>query len=534
MQPRICAELVEAMTAGEKRSTDVSNRLNKRGGKLISKTLGKSSSPPSINTPPKAAVSAPKAKKDEVQRRKSSLQDMLRGTAKESDVGQAATALISPSPASGSRGNATSKPLNGIVSVDQHQSRGHEDPNPSNDDRLKNLDKLLATAREETIALRLELDRVKQDAQASVEISKYQVIDGHRQTTPANNTHYHQTDQQHIGNGMRNREEELENQNYELRSCLAALQDQLEAQNILQPPQASRSEEDWNVLTLRLHETEKESHARLQQLLLLKSSISTLTRTDSQVSDSELADMLSQLANKVREWVVSHYRRTKMNLDNLPDSTIQVLQSISANYQKVDSADKLVLYQAIVSKILMRILQAPLCVGMPNHGIFAGLEAFCKVAQLHGHEFCKWRRSTIRLIERTNSSDIVDSWRDQELSALAGECEAIMRSISSIEFAPSARSALIGIMMLAARLQRILGLQKAVYSFVVFDALHKQDCHIDQTTMEPVNDFEYSIDECNEPDTQRNFMFCVFPGLEKVEDESGAIVFKAKVCCGVG
>ena len=506
---------------------------------MISKTLGKPSSPPTINAPPKVAVGSTNAKKDEVQRRKSSLHDMLRGSPKESDISQAAL-LNGPvsganhtSPARGTHSNATSKPLNTTVAADELGSLRHGEPTLTSDARLENLEKLLAVAREEMSALRLELERAKQDAQASVEISGYQVAEAHLRTAPEKSSRYNQTHQQDSGNGVSDHGEDLATEDRELRSRLTGAQEKLHAQPSFREPETAHSDADWNALTLRLHETEKESQSRLQQLLSLKSSISTLTRSDPQVSDSELADSLYQLANKVREWVVSNYRRTKMNFENLPEANAQMLRSIKADYQNINEADKLAFYQAIVSRILMQILEEPLCVGMPDRGIYLGLEAFSKDTRHHRTELREWRRTTIRMIERSNQAGTTDSWRDQKLHALADECEAMMRLISSTGLTPSARSALVGIMMLAAKLQRTLLLQKAEYSVVFFDALDRQEYRVDQLAMEPVNDVECATEECNDSDVQRRFNFCVFPCLRKVQGGSETIVFRARVSCSV-
>jgi hypothetical protein len=501
--------------------------------------LGKPSSPPTINAPPKVAVGSTKAKKDEVQRRKSSLHDMLRGSPKESDTAQAALLTVpvsganQSSPARGTHSNATSKPLNTFVATDERSSLGHVEPTLTNDARLENLEKLLAVAREEMTALRLELERVKQDAQASVEISGYQMAEAHLRTTPEKSSRYHQTNQQDSGSGMSDHEEDLASEDRELRSRLTEAQEKLKAQTSFREPESVHSEEDWNALTLRLHETEKESQSRLQQLLSLKSSISTLTRSDPQVSDSELADLLYQIANKVREWVVSNYRRTKLNVENLPEAVAPMLRSIKADYQTINEADKLAFYQAIVSRILVQVLEEPLCVGMPDHGIYIGLKTLCKDARHHRTELREWRRTTIRMIEKSKQAETVDSWRDQKLHALADDCEAIMRLISSTGLTSSARSALVGIMMLAAKLQRILLLQKAEYSVVFFDALDKQDYRVDYLTMEPVNDVEDFAEEWNDSDAQRRFNFCVFPCLRKVQDDLETTVFRARVCCSV-
>ncbi|KAJ4994452.1 hypothetical protein SVAN01_00281 [Stagonosporopsis vannaccii] len=517
---------------GEKRSSDLSSRLSvKRGGKLISKTLSKSSSPPSISAPPRAAVGASKVKKDEVQRRKNSFHDMFKGSTKDKESGQGpllsvpVTGAVLSSASHGSRGNVASRADN--------PSLTHETLPETGSDKAAELEIALVTAREETAAVRQELERVKQDAQASVEISKHQAAEAHRQATPESAI---QMPYSHHGNedDMNDREELLVQQNNKLRSRLKELEDQLIAQPTFQPSEALHSEEDWNALTLRLHEVEKESYSRLQQLLSLKSSISSLTRADSQVSDNELADSFSQLANRVREWVVSNYRRTKLRFDNLPETTVQILQSIKVNYWETDSVDKLALYQAIVSRMLIRIFEEPLVIGMPEQDVFVGLRTFLKGAQHAGAEFWEWKRTTFRLIERVAPASTIDEWKTQSLERLAFELEAIMYSISFTVITATARSALMGIMTSTANLQRTLSLQKATYSVVFFDTFHESHGRFDNRAMEPVDDFDCSLEEDGEPVKERKFVFCIFPCLEKVEHGSANVVFKARVCCGVG
>lgn len=413
-----------------------------------------------------------------------------------------------------------------------------------NDVIIQELGKALDAAREETAALKQQLERVKQDAQASVEISKFQASEAHRHATPEDHVEHHQHTPQQSDDEMDDqdsefhrppsaREEDLINQNHDLRYRLAELQDQLpsQAQPLAQP---IHSDADWDALTLRLHETEKESHSRLQQLLSLKSSISSLTRTDAQISDSQLAETFSQLANRVREWVVSNYRRTKMSFDGLPDSIAQLLQSIKVDYRGTDGADKLTLYQAIVSRMLMRIFHEPLVIGMPEHGFYTGLRAFAEHTHSVGVEFREWRRATVRLITKSTSDADISRRRNDDLMRMASQLEIVMSSITSIELTPHARSALLSIMSLAADLQRILCLQKADYRVTFLDSSEGQKHHFDDHTMEPINDPEDAMDENSESHVQREFAFCVFPCLEKHDDEFVNIIFKARVCCGVG
>ncbi|KAF3046825.1 hypothetical protein E8E11_007215 [Didymella keratinophila] len=543
------------MTGSEKRSSDLSSRLNvRRGGKLISKTLGKSSSPPSISAPPKAAVGASKVKKDEVQRHKNSFHDMLRGSPREKDDGTAASLHVpaagatqtTASPGQGARGRPNTAVASTAVTAvaadgsksSEHRKRSAQEgrrsldyhkPSTQEIGRLAELEQSLAAAREESAALRHELDRVKQDAQASAEVSRYQaqhhvpLEDAEMQTESDNEAPYDE----------HGRYEDLIAQNNSLRHRLAELQEQLLSHASHFEPQHGDS--DWNALTTRLHKAEKESHARLQQLLSLKSSISSLTRTDSQVSDVELAEHFSQLANRVREWVVSNYRRSKLNLGGLPEASVGMLRAIKHDFENIDGADRLPLYQAVVSRILMRIFDEPVIVGMPDEGLHAGLRSFAERAQSNGVDVREWKRVTLQVVERCTPAAALYNWRSQRLAALAVELENIMLSISSTDTAPGARSALISILSAAADLQRTLCLQKAGYNVIFFDSLRGAHQHFDEQAMESINHLEERMDDDSEAYAHHHdFTFCVFPCLKKARTDVESIVFKAKVCCGVG
>ncbi|KAH6618796.1 hypothetical protein C7974DRAFT_37353 [Boeremia exigua] len=507
---------------GEKRSSDLSRLSVKRGGKLISKTLSKSSSPPSISAPPKAAVGASKAKKDEVQRRKNSFQDMFKSSSRDKDGAHALLLNVSTPdatlPSSSSSHGVSPRTATTDAAADGSRSLRSGEPSKSDTDRLAALERAFALAQEETATLRQELDRVKQDAQAAAEISRYQADEAHRHESIVESPRQKHQRVDEI-------EDDLVAQNLELRSRLTELEDELTTRSTV------RSEKDWDDLALRLHEAEKESHSRFQQLLSLKSSISSLTRADSQVSDSELADSFSQLANRVREWTVKNYRRNRPSFDNLPNTTIQTLRSIKVKYEETDGAEKLALYQAIVSRTLMHIFEEPLVVGMPDQGVFAGLRAFFEGTQHVGAE--SWRRATLLVVERSVQMATIRDWRDKKVDMLASELEATMRSISSTDLTTSARAALIGILKSTADLQWTLCMQRAKYCVVFLDALHDKHRLFDDRAMEPVNDLEYSLGDGVELG-QRGSVFCVFPSLEKIENGITNIVFKARVCRGVG
>ncbi|KAI4712209.1 hypothetical protein J4E89_002474 [Alternaria sp. Ai002NY15] len=307
-------------------------------------------------------------------------------------------------------------------------------------------------------------------------------------------------------------------------------------QNRLERPQSKGEADD---LRLRLHAAEKESQERLQQLLALKSSISSLTRMDSQITDSELAESFSQLANRVREWTVSNFRRSKLNLDSLPKETQEVLSALNPLYSvNIRSTDKLALYQAIVSHSLMQIFDAPIVFGLPSTGPFATLRPLAEHTRHLGTTYREWVRATVQVLERSEAKRDVDTEREASLHRLTGEISHILFTLTSVSLPPSAQSVLTGILKDAVSLQRTLALQKARY-LLLFFRCHDASMQFDDRTMEAVNDVDRAVEDGTDMDVDRRFLFCAFPGLVKWGDEWGEhaemsnVLLKARVCSDV-
>ena len=191
-------------------------------------------------------------------------------------------------------------------------------------DRIAELERALIQVKEEQNALREELDKVRHNGvtyQETVEGYRRQLSEGYGHISREGSPHRspNRMDYEPDASPRRsfNRQrEDLTEQHYELRGKIMELQEQMMEQDALYraryDQELSRSEADWNDLTGRLHQSEKEAQERLQQLLDLKHSISALTRMESQVTDSELAERMDSLYHRIREWTVSNFRRTKL------------------------------------------------------------------------------------------------------------------------------------------------------------------------------------------------------------------------------
>ncbi len=328
-------------------------------------------------------------------------------------------------------------------------------------------------------------------------------------------------------------------QNSGLRSELAHLQDQSMSHEA--PSQSpTRSEAEWNELTSRLHAAEKELQDRLQQLLSLKSSISSLTRMESQVTDSELAEALSRIANRVREWVIGNFRRTKFDFSNIPPDTERALRAISPSYYNINPTDRLALYQALISSAMMHIFHESVVVGLPEAGPLAATRDLATYMHDMGAEYREWLQNTIRCLEKGKAKYTLQDERKRLTHRLANEIGRRLFALTSVNVAANAQTVLEGILYEAADLQNTLLLQKAQYKVHFFHEQDGEKPRFDDIRMESINDLDVETDEDGDRIIDRVFAFCVFPCLEKFGDEHGQnaearnVLLKASVCCGIG
>jgi hypothetical protein len=507
----------------------------KSGKKLLSKNPKPAPNP--ISSPPKVAIAAATAKKDEVHRRRNPLNDILRRKSGEAVVA----------------GNNTGA-LVKHAELDHVPDSGYEAAGVDARmvARVAELERALATAKEEQSSMREELGRAKSlrhqpcASSGAEEHSRGTTEDLEEYLDAQDSQQTHEAPQDHHSPGPS--PDNILRQNHSLRHKLTRLQDQLAAQDIAHsnnlertPPNNNNNnnKSDWNNLRSRLHNTEKESQERLQQLLSLKSSISSLTRTSSQATDSELRELFTQLHNRIREWVVSNFRRTKMDAASLPPETVKALKALTPAFESVETTERLALYQGLVSNAMMRVFTEPLLVGLSHVGPQAAIRGFAESIEGHGAEYREWRRVTIRAIESSEMGKSLMQGKNEVLHVIAGEIAHLLFTLTSVSLAFSAQSGLMGILNGAADLQRTLALQKARYQVLFFcEGVDDKHIDFDNRKMEAHDDFD-SMDEDDVQD-ERQFLFCITPCLEKYGDEWGEnaevvnVLLKARVCCGFG
>lgn len=442
------------------------------------------------------------------------------------------------------------------ATVEEQEQPPPVHPDPVDLDRLTELERALERSRKEQDAMREELEKLRNHGQVyrdTIDDYRRQLSitytqsngsgSPHLQPTPINYSTKHTSPRLSQRLSQDNLSESLADQNQTLRAKIHELQEQLAEQDdallgshpILTRP---RDSTEWDAITNRLHRTEKESQERLQQLLDLKHSISALTRMDSQVTDSDLAERADQLYHRIREWVISNYRRTKLDFNNATANAAKAFTTIHPQYSTIPVVDRLPFYQAVLSNALMQIFREQLCIGLPDSGPLAPIRHLASnFLQDASVDFREWRRTTIRVLESSNARQNLLQERERLVHQISNDIQHQLFSITSVNLTPQAQASLVSILNTAMDLQQKLLLQKARYQLTFFSIQDPQQVmYFDDATMEPINDLD-GVDGDGDVIFQRRFKFCVFPCLEKFGDEFGDktevknILLKAKVCC---
>jgi hypothetical protein len=414
-------------------------------------------------------------------------------------------------------------------------------------DRIVGLERALKLAEEEKEALRDELERVKHHGQ--VYLGAVDSYTGARALSPGNSSRRSSTEMEYEmetppRRSISAKREEAIEQNYELRDKVIELREQLVEQEAIfkaRLEQRFHSRElDWNELTRRLHHAEKESQDRLRQLLDLKQSISALTRMESQVTDSELAETAEQLFHRIREWIIMNFRRIKLVPGSARRDVAESFEAIYPRYSAMNPSDRLPFYQSIIANALMHIFRENVCVGLPTSGPLASLRQVAAYVREAGPEYRAWRRATIRALEKSEAHNTLQQERAAMLHRMLADIEHQFFSVTSTKLTPNAQTSLLAILQTAADMHHTLLLQKAQYQLHFFRHEGPQGSDFDAERMESVNDFDDEPDDDNDSASGRTFSFCVFPSLEKYGDEFGEkmgvrnVLLRARVCSGVG
>ncbi|KAJ6783180.1 hypothetical protein PWT90_10048 [Aphanocladium album] len=294
----------------------------------------------------------------------------------------------------------------------------------------------------------------------------------------------------------------------------------------------------WEVLRRELKERDEEIRGLRAQVRGLKEFVSTSTRADGQTSDEVFGDGMARLGNGLQNWVISHFRKAKLDLSKLDEETMTEIGQLVPMYEELAKTAKVHFLQSVVSQILVDMIFDSYFVGLSKEqtGLFRQMEellsSFCGQEQ---EPVNQWRASTLTLLRReapqllqqdtTTFAEQVVQRTNRILNRLTGDAAAA---------AEGPRDAALRVLVNnSIELARLLVVQKAVLRVYMPQVLPHQRVVFEPSMMEDVGGAEDDDDGL----TEREITCVVFPGVVKRGDEHGAqmqyqnVICKAKVLC---
>ncbi|KHN97779.1 uncharacterized protein MAM_04168 [Metarhizium album ARSEF 1941] len=314
----------------------------------------------------------------------------------------------------------------------------------------------------------------------------------------------------------------------------------LRAEVDVQDAERDELRQGWEVLRRELQERNDEVRGLRSQIRGLKQFVSTSTRTDGQTSDEVFGDGMARLGNGLQNWVITHFRRTKLvDFAKVDEATLAELGELVPMYEALAQMAKVHLLQSVVSKILVQMVFNTYFVGLSDDQTrcFRQMEELLSCFSATDESINQWRASTLALVRR-DAPRLLQSCTAEYVESVISRINRILDSItdSSTSSVPPSRSeardsALRVLVNNSVELARLLAAQKAVLRVYMPEVLPHQEVMFEPDTMEDLGD------EDEEALVRRDVWCVVFPGVIKHGDENGGqlqfrnVIAKARVLC---
>lgn len=119
-----------------------------------------------------------------------------------------------------------------------------------------------------------------------------------------------------------------------------------------------------DALEMELKEKSDEVRDLKAQVRGLKEWVSASTRADGTTSDEVFAAGMANLGNGLQNWVITNFRKSKIDLNKANEAALQELAELVPVYEGLAQTAKIHLLQSIVSRILVQSIFRPYFVGL--------------------------------------------------------------------------------------------------------------------------------------------------------------------------
>lgn len=293
----------------------------------------------------------------------------------------------------------------------------------------------------------------------------------------------------------------------------------------------NEAESRINAMALEARSRSQDATNLQKQLVDLKRSVSTSTRTSPQTSDTTFRQEIGILQHEVQNWVVNNFRRVK--LDTSGEELCTKIKKVTEErqyerlkpiYEAFEASVKLPIYQSTVACFMMEIFEEPFLFGLQGQRDWGqrlkqAAEGLSTV--LDAATYNRWRASTFDALRQAEG---IKEPVDSAAARLAEMVCITLKAVTDMEDSDSRRASLKTIVLRAISIAHSIRVQQSQYLFT----LPSPGDQFDIDTMDDINE---------EENADRTIRCATFPAIFKLSDEDGDlldeknIVVKAKVLC---
>ncbi|KAE8445489.1 hypothetical protein EG329_013379 [Mollisiaceae sp. DMI_Dod_QoI] len=250
-----------------------------------------------------------------------------------------------------------------------------------------------------------------------------------------------------------------------------------------------------------------------------------------QISDEVVGERVRGLGNGLQNWVITNFRRTKIDLEKMDGDTKDQLLHLVPTYESLASSSKVHLIQSLVSRILVEEIFSAYFVGLPKDQadefskVEKHLSSFGTIESMN-----QWRSATLSIIQK-EAPQKLQSETAAVVEAVVNYVNRIMDSMGDLQHTESRDQSLRSLINSSIELARLIRVQKAEFSVMMPSIEGHQMTMFDPDSMEDIGGEDE--DTLNE----REIRCVVFPGIVKAGDENGErshlrnVVAKIRVLC---
>ncbi|KAI6716487.1 hypothetical protein JHW43_000918 [Diplocarpon mali] len=272
--------------------------------------------------------------------------------------------------------------------------------------------------------------------------------------------------------------------------------------------------EAYNEAMAEVRRKEEEVSTLQGQVRGLKSWVSSSSRVSEQMSDEVLGEEMRRLGNGLQNWVITNFRRAKIDPDKADASTRDDLERLVPTYETLASSSKIHFIQSVVSHLLVEHVFSAYFVGISREAardlsnVEHNLSHFGSTESMN-----QWRATTLSIL--CKCSQKLQTETATVVETVVEQTNKIVDSIGDSKHTENRDKSLRTLVTSSVELSRLLRVQKAVFSIVMPCIESFQRTMFDADIMEDIGG------EDEDTLNGREIRCVTFPGIVKTGDENG-------------